>query len=184
MATTGQLYSLGVHMGLASVQAAVAMGRKDSDDIGDPVNLAMSALNAAVVEENAINASLQPPLLEVMPYPRSDAFENLPRFYNNVVAFRTGITATLAKDSARASLVHAYDLGVNIAMAEAGATAGATTQQVLASLTAAKPDALALQLDTAGLDQCVVLLTDGTVEMSDLYTKILGVRSAFQALLP
>src|SRR5262249_43243093 len=41
-------------------------------------------------------------------------------YYNNVVAFRTGITATLAKDPARASLVHAYDLGVNIAMAGSG----------------------------------------------------------------
>lgn len=199
MATTGQLYALGVNMGLASVQAAVATGKSSVEGIVSTLSLAASALYTAIAEETTVNKSLQPPLLDlsgIQQFANVDLIKSatawdpgdlatfVNRCYNDVVAVRTGITATLAQDPSRASLVHAYDLGVNIAIAEADAASGATTQEVLANLTAAKPDALALQLDSAGLDQCVTLLTDGTVRMADLYTKILAVRSAFQASLP
>lgn len=102
--------------------------------------------------------------------------------YNSIVAARDSYTAQLAK-AGRSDLVHAYVLGVNLAIAEGQATAGETARQIVySSLINAKPEAQALALDLSPLEECTSL-ANTTTPMTEVYAKILSLRSVYQSSL-
>lgn len=198
--TNKQLYLLGVHMGLASFQASVAFGEKNNVSIiSNARYFAGIAMKDGIGMINQINttANYHPPFLEI------EGLQNLYkkrsqwsfgndaesyRFavleeYNGIVSLREGYTAQLSKYTGLSNLVHAYTMGVNIAIAEGQATVGEAARQIVyASLVNAKAEAQALNLDLGPLNECINLI-NATTPIAEIYTKIVSMRSTYQSSL-
>ncbi len=115
-----------------------------------------------------------------------DGFVNRanPELYDTIVAMRSAMTATPTKANRGAvAFVNAFDLGVNMAIAEAQSTGGPEARLVVVeALAEARTNARSLQLDLAPLEECIQLAR-GSTPLPDLHTRILSVRTAFQTLL-
>ncbi len=198
--TNQQLYILGVHMGLASFQASVAVGEKSNTSIISNARYFTDiAMKDGIAMINQINttANYHPLFLEIEGlqnlYKKHSqwSFDNdaesyhtaVQQEYNGIVAVREGYTAQLSKYTGLSNLVHAYVMGVNIAIAEGQATAGEAARQIVyASLVNAKAEAQALHLDLGPLNECINLI-NATTPIAEIYTKIVSTRSTYQSSL-
>lgn len=94
---------------------------------------------------------------------------------------RDAITAKLSRVSA--GLTNAYVLGVNMGIAEGHASGGDQYRQIVgASLQNARAAAVALGLNVSQLDVCIGMVNSST-PMSEIYHKIVPVRTTFQSLM-
>ena len=199
--SNGQLYTLGVQMGLACTQASIAISTESNRGSidGPAFKLAMEALKGALITTKAINTAYNGPtlFLDFHPLaglvnsssnntqPKIDISLNkkiLENFYSRTLSVRNSYTKELAelhKDAI--SQLHAYLLGVNLAIAEAQASVGEAARQIVsASLAVAKNEAQVLSLDTSRLDECIALLK-GTTAIQTVYTKISAIRVSYQS---
>jgi hypothetical protein len=199
MARTGQLFGLGLNMGMAEVQTAIAMGEKSNlDRMLAALNAAAGSLALAANGESAINQTPPSPGLDVnglylftksvedfvtrvqgtLKAKASDYTSDTTAFYNNLVSLRTAIAGTLAKTPGDASLNNAFNLGLDLGMAEASASAGAD------------PDTTELYLSHAqsfikplGLPMAPWFTAEDDVELPTLYTDLVALRTQYQTAL-
>ncbi len=197
--TTKQLYILGVHMGLASFHASVAVGEKNNlEAMKQAIYVSGTSVKDALSMVRQINSvASYHPFLEV------DALQNLYQAYfssidqndieyarvvvkndySGIIALREGYTAQLSKYNGMSNQVHAYVMGINIAIAEGQATVGEAARQIVyASLVNAKTEAQALNLDLGPLNECISLI-NATTPIAEIYTKIVSMRSTYQSSL-
>ncbi len=100
---------------------------------------------------------------------------------DDIVALRTSYSVKLSRASA--DLANAYNLGVNLAIAEGQTTAGEPARQIVyASLINARTAAQALKLDMSELNVCIEL-TNGRTPLEEVRNRIQSVRTTYQSLL-
>lgn len=202
-----EAYALGISMGFASYQISVAV-QADKIKKDWAIGMALDSLANAKQFVSSINSAkniLDTEALDDTSIKALKANDNWPTFilrkYNEILAIRENYTAVLSKNSA--NLTNAYVLGVNIAIAEGHAQAltnayvlGANhaiaeghaqggevgRQTISISLNIAKSKAESLSLDLTLLNECITL-TNGTAPMSEIYSKLISLRSTYQALL-
>jgi hypothetical protein len=197
-------------MGLASAQASFALAERSyTDRMTATRGLAISAIGTAIRQIDAINTRLVPPLDgatlkslhakqatavlrhregptgPTVGYSENEFVGSLnPNLYDTIVAVRSSITAKLTQANRGGTrLVNAFNLGVNMAIAEAQATGGSGAKRVvIAALSEARTNASALTLNLAALDECIDV-ANTTTPLRDVHTRILAVRSTYQTLL-
>jgi len=195
--TKGQLYALGVQMGLASYQASVAnSATTDIQLVKSARALASFSLRQAVSTANDINAAAKAFVVEdndirgmIGEYEINNPDDewlraNVSREYQDIIVIRERITAHLAQSPSWSALVHGYVLGVNMGIAEGHASGGdAFRSRVATSLGNARNEAQALGLDLTALNT-LISLNASTAATKEVYQQISSVRSTFQSSLP
>jgi hypothetical protein len=187
-------------MGLASFQASVALGEKTNvNKISTARYYAGIAIKDGIDMINQINTtanyqhlfldieSLQSLYKKHKEWSFGDNAESynaaVQEEYNGIVSLREGYTAQLSKYSGMSNLVHAYTIGVNIAIAEGQATAGEAARQIVyACLVNAKSEAQILNLDVGPLNECINLI-NATTPIAEIYSRIVSMRSTYQSTL-
>jgi hypothetical protein len=187
-------YGLGVSMGFASFQLQVAATKhvNDQDAYLQAVGSAAGALKfvrsineAKDAPANMLDPNVLDSYVKVSNNVAQQSDENyvyiVKRQYEELVAVRSSYAATLSRVSP--DLANAYNLGVNLAIAEGQTTAGEPARQIVyASLVNARGAAQALKLDMSELNVCIEL-AGGKTSLEELRNKISSVRTSYQSLL-
>jgi len=161
------IFELGTDLGFASFQARAANGSCS----GAAHDLYVNALRQA----RALSASWEEEPLSTL----SDCSDG-----DAVDAARSAIAVLIGKSyPTDPAYQHAYNLGVNLAIAEAQTTAGEPARQIVyISLSNAKPDADALKLDITTLVECISL-AEGQSPLQEVHSKLVTLRSVYKASL-
>jgi hypothetical protein len=187
-------YALGVSMGFASYQLQV-LAIKHGD--GLVYRDAAASASGAITFIRSINEAKDAPANMLDPailsnvvgvsrssvsFPTEEQFvDYIKSQYDQLVAVRTSYSATLSRVSP--DLANAYNLGVNLAIAEGQTTAGEPARQIVyASLVNARSAAQALKLDMSELNVCIEL-AGGKTSLEELRNRISSVRTTYQSLL-
>ncbi len=189
-----EAYALGVSLGFASFQMQVASNQKVGNHPG--YWEALGSLSRAVDFARSISAAKDAPAnlpdptrLDGMVKSGRNTLEQTDENqlstarsqYEEIVAFRSSYAAILSKTSA--DLTNAYNLGVNLAIAETQTTAGEPARTIVyQSLTNARTAAQALKLDLAELNVCIEM-AGGNTSLEETRKRISSVRTTYQSLL-
>jgi hypothetical protein len=104
---------------------------------------------------------------------------------SDLLLITSGYRQQLEKMTGQPNLIHAYQLATFIGTAESNALVGESARTiVLSNLINAKFEAQSLKLDISGLEESMSLIAIGTTPWPQIYQKILGVRTSYQAVLP
>lgn len=197
--STKQIYAAGVNMGLASFQASIALEEKDNyAHMIAARKLALQFLNNAFTFITCIDtaAGYSSPLLDTNTLKSliekqsvvstSNNYYNSilnPELFEGIIRLIDEYTEKLTENADWSHYLHAYTLGVQMAIAEEQAAIGEPARQIVyISLNTAKVAAQELDLDLTKLNECLIL-SSGTASMEDIYSRIVSLRNIYQSSL-
>ena len=172
-------YGLGVSMGLASFQASRAQGEYPII-VRDELNQARKF--AYLVKGNVKNLDVNQ-LEQMLESLRNtdDPRSTVQQIAAQLPSVRGSYSVTIRKSSVREG--NAFDLGVDMAIAEGQATVGEDARGIVrSSLANAKGPAKSLGLNVSELDNIVAQIDQG-VPIADVYNQIAYLRGKYQASL-
>jgi hypothetical protein len=178
-------YGLGVTMGLASFQASQA---QDNDSLGVFLGLTFEELKQArkfaylvkgTVPNLDVNQLEQMLVLVTTSHPNE--LNALQQVLAQLTTARGSYLVTIRKVSPRAS--SAFELGLDMAIAEGQATAGEAARGIVrSSLVNARGPAIALSLPRYELNKIIAQIDQGAA-IADIYNQVAYLRGKYQGSL-